>query len=111
MLRAAPPGVDARTFAPMSPRVNAKSPHDANCRLPWRISSAIFVAMQMLPTAQDVEILAVKAGMSMRQACLKAEIDPGVFLRWKRGAGSPTLANVEKLLTVLQVAAERRRGE
>jgi hypothetical protein len=62
--------------------------------------------MQPLPTPQDVEILAVKAGITIRQACLHAGIDPGMFLRWKRRKGSPTLANVEKLLTVLYAAIE-----
>jgi len=68
--------------------------------------------MHPLPTAKDMEKLAIDAGVSMRQACVQAGVDPGVFRRWKRGAGSPTLANVEKLrLTLERRIARNGAGE
>jgi len=58
--------------------------------------------MQTLPTPQDLEIAAVKAGISMRQVCLEAGLTPSVFNRWKSDkTGGPNVASLQKLLDVL----------
>lgn len=58
-------------------------------------------AMVDLPTPQELEILALKAGISMTEACRVARISPAVFHRWKRGMSSPTLESLGKLIATL----------
>lgn len=64
--------------------------------------------MQTMPTPQELEILAVKAGISMTQACREAGVSATVFHRWKRGKSTPTLRRIAMLLESLHQAVERR---
>jgi predicted transcriptional regulator len=59
--------------------------------------------MTNLPTPQDLEIMAVKAGISMSEACRRAKVSPAVFHRWKRGA-DPGLERVRKIVAELRAA-------
>lgn len=63
--------------------------------------------MQALPTPQDLEIMAVKAGITMAEACRKAGLSPAVFSRWKRGSSSPTLKSLEELMAALDEVQPR----
>jgi len=66
--------------------------------------------MQTLPTPRSLEILAAAAGITMAEACRRAEITPAVFTRWKTGNSSPSIGNVEKLQIVLAAAVEDAAG-
>lgn len=59
--------------------------------------------MDDLPTPQDLEIMAVKAGISMTEACNRAKVSPAVFHRWKRGA-NPGLEHIRAVMAVLRKA-------
>lgn len=58
--------------------------------------------MSNLPTPQELEIMAVKAGVSMTEACRDAGVSPAVFHRWKRGKSSPTLDSVSAIIAALK---------
>lgn len=58
--------------------------------------------MTNLPTPQEIEHMAVDAGITVAQACREANLSPAVFHRWKRGISSPTLENLNKLITALK---------
>jgi len=55
-----------------------------------------------LPTPQDVEILAVRAGVSVTDACRRVSLTPDVFRRWKRGKSSPSIESVRVLVRLLE---------
>lgn len=59
--------------------------------------------MMDLPTPQDLEIMAVKAGISMTEACHRANVSPAVFHRWKRGK-NPGLEHIRAVLAALRAA-------
>ena len=61
-----------------------------------------------LPRPADLEHLAVEARITMAEACRRAGLTPGVFSRWKRGGGYPTIGNVQSLLDVLRDAIAKR---
>jgi len=56
----------------------------------------------VIPTPIDIEVLAVRAGLTMGEACKRAGIAHTTFSRWKHGAMQPTVKTVEKLLMALQ---------
>lgn len=56
-----------------------------------------------LPTPQDIEIMAIRAGITVPDACREANLSPAVFHRWKRGKSSPTIKSLKALINVLQV--------
>lgn len=61
-----------------------------------------------LPTPQDLEILAVKAGISMTEACGRAKVSPAVFHRWKRGESNPGIEHLRAIIAQLEAAARAR---
>ena len=60
--------------------------------------------MADLPTPQDIEIMAIRAGISVAQACRDARVAPAVFTRWKRGETTPTLESLGKIMAALRAA-------
>lgn len=60
--------------------------------------------MTKLPTPNDLEVLAARAGLSMAEVSRRAGINKGVFNGWRAGKGSPRLAGVQALLDVLSEA-------
>lgn len=64
--------------------------------------------MPDLPTPQDVEILAVRAGITVAEACRRAKLAPDVFTRWKRGNSSPSVRNLQAILRELDTEIDRR---
>lgn len=64
--------------------------------------------MLELPTPQDVEILAVKAGITVAEACRRAKLVPDVFTRWKRAKSSPSLKSVGAIIAELDAEIARR---
>lgn len=60
-------------------------------------------AMNTLPTPQDLEIMAVRAGISMTEACKRANVSPAVFHRWKRGK-NPGLEHIRAVIAALHSA-------
>jgi transcriptional regulator with XRE-family HTH domain len=59
--------------------------------------------MLNLPTPQDFEIAAVRAGMTMAAVCREAGISPDVFSRWKRGGSEgPKIGSLHKIAAVLR---------
>ena len=59
--------------------------------------------MEDLPTPLDLEVMAVKAGISMTEACNRANVSPAVFHRWKRGH-NPGLEHIRAIMAVLRAA-------
>ena len=57
--------------------------------------------MIVLPTPRMIEELAFERHLSMTEVCRRASISPSVFVRWKSGQSSPTLATVQKMLDAL----------
>lgn len=68
------------------------------------------IGMSDLPTPQDIEIMAVKAGMTTAQACRKAGLSSAVFFRWKGGKSSPTLNSLREIMAVLDEAIANNNG-
>ena len=66
--------------------------------------------MANIPTPQDIEILAVKAGISVAEACNRAKLMPAVFTRWKRGVSNPGIENVRAIVGQLESAIETKTG-
>lgn len=66
--------------------------------------------MADIPTPTDVQIMAVRAGISMTKACSRAGLSPQVFQRWKAGRGSPSIKSVTKLLNALDAAIAEKEG-
>tara|TARA_R110000868_G_scaffold86015_1_gene241490 strand:- start:39 stop:242 length:204 start_codon:yes stop_codon:yes gene_type:complete len=64
--------------------------------------------MANIPTPQDIEILAVRAGISVAEACSRANLMPAVFSRWKRGVSNPGIENVRAIVDQLEAAIEAR---
>ena len=67
--------------------------------------SCKYAGMSSLPTPQDLEIMAIRAGITMAEACRRAGLTPSAFHRWKTGKSSPTLRTVEGLQRVLAQAS------
>lgn len=67
--------------------------------------------MSTLPTPDDIRHLAIKAGISMEEACRRAGIAGNTFRRWAANQHSPRLATVQALQNVLQEAIRERRGD
>lgn len=65
--------------------------------------------MDDLPTPQDLEIMAVRAGISMTEACRRADVSPAVFHRWKRGK-NPGLEHIRQIMAVLRGAVSEKEG-
>ena len=65
--------------------------------------------MDDLPTPQDLEIMAVKAGISMTEACARAHVSPAVFHRWKRGK-NPGLEHIRAIMAELRAAMPNEQG-
>jgi predicted transcriptional regulator len=57
--------------------------------------------MADLPTPEDLEIKAVRAGITMTEACRLAKVSPAVFFRWKSGDSSPTFSRITRVIDVL----------
>ena len=57
--------------------------------------------MADLPTPEDLEIKAVRAGITMTEACRLARVSPAVFFRWKSGDSSPTFRRIARVIDVL----------
>ncbi|MCX7178002.1 MAG: hypothetical protein NTX56_04265 [Proteobacteria bacterium] len=66
--------------------------------------------MANIPTPQDIEILAVNAGISVAEACKRAEMMPAVFTRWKRGVSNPGIENVRAIVEQLEAAIQSRNA-
>jgi predicted transcriptional regulator len=64
--------------------------------------------MMELPTPEDLEIMAVKARISMTAACRSAKVTPAVFHRWKSGHSHPTIDNIQKIIDALRAAMANR---
>jgi predicted transcriptional regulator len=60
-----------------------------------------------LPEPQDLEIAAVKAGISMTEACLRAKVSPAVFHRWKRGK-NPGYEHIRAIIAVLKATIREK---
>lgn len=68
--------------------------------------------MQKLPTPQDLMIKAAQGGITMTEACHRAKLNRTFFIQWKFGRNSPSIANVQKLLDVLDEAIrEKKKNE
>ena len=67
-----------------------------------------FHGMLELPTPQDIEILAVKAGITVAEACRRAKLVPDVFTRWKREQSSPSIKNLSAIISELDAEIARR---
>jgi len=57
-----------------------------------------------LPTATDFEIEAIRAGISIVEACKRARRSPKVWQRWKRGVSSPNLKCLADILHQIKLA-------
>lgn len=66
--------------------------------------------MEKLPTPQDIEIMAVRAGLAMTAICARAGVSPHVFFGWKAGKTSPTLSKLEAIIAELEQAIASRRA-
>ena len=77
-------------------------------RLLSRRSAVIGKSMTDVPTPQDLEILAVRAGISVAEACRRAGLVPDVFTRWKRGKSNPSIENVRGIVRELECAVAER---
>jgi predicted transcriptional regulator len=64
--------------------------------------------MTHIPTPQDVEILAVTAGISVAEACRRAKLAPDVFTRWRAGKTSPGIESVRAIVAQLEAARDAR---
>lgn len=47
--------------------------------------------------------MAIEAGVSMTEACLRAGVSPAVFHNWKAGRSSPVLNKLEAIHEVLRL--------
>ena len=57
--------------------------------------------MDDLLTPADVELAAVRAGISMAELCRRARIGQSIFTRWKSGETSPTFRNYRRIREVV----------
>lgn len=73
-----------------------------------KIAFVYKVRMRELPTPTDMEIMAVHAGITMREACRRAKVSDNIFRNWKRGKHSPRMSSVERLIAVLNAAIQER---
>ncbi len=67
--------------------------------------------MSDLPTPEDIEIMAIRAGLSIKETCRRAGISPSVFQRWKCDLASPRLRSVAAMQTVLKRAIADRKAQ
>lgn len=68
--------------------------------------------LDALPTPKDIERMAFEADVTMTQLLERAGISQSTFARWKRGASSPTLRILERLIAAGQAAMqEKQNGE
>jgi len=58
--------------------------------------------MLQLMTAEEIEGLAAKAGLSMAEVCRRAKIAPTTFTRWKAGKTEPTLGVYRRLCAAVE---------
>jgi hypothetical protein len=79
---------------------------DAHVATPPETGGAAFE----LPIPEDLEIMAVRARISVAEACRRASVTPDVFTRWKRGTTSPSIENVRKIIAELRAAIAEVRG-
>src|SRR5579859_3843021 len=106
--RAVPPCGVTHYCADPHPLSRIKIPRRAQFACIGYQRALFMMPMKQLPTPQDLEIMAVQAGITMAQACRKANLSPAVFSRWKRGNSTPTLGSLSGLLSVLEKAVEER---
>lgn len=84
---------------------------------PCRYASSIFalaradlrryyLAMDKLPTAEDIEARAKAASLSIAELCRQAGVAQSTFHRWRGEKTSPSVETVQRMLDV--VAAQER---
>jgi predicted transcriptional regulator len=61
-----------------------------------------------IPSPEEIERRVKSAGLSMREACKRADVHQSTWSRWKSGKGA-TVGALQRLVDVV-VAAERARG-
>ena len=61
--------------------------------------------MNPLPKPDEIEEGALRAGISIAEACRRAGVAASVFHRWKSGKHSPSIRTVEKLRQAVAPAA------
>jgi hypothetical protein len=66
--------------------------------------------MEALPSPEDIEIMAVVAGMSMTEVCKRARLSPAVFHRWKASISSPSVKNLQTIIDVLRDAIDQKKA-
>ena len=67
--------------------------------------------MADLPTPEDLEIKAVRAGITMTEACRLARVSPAVFFRWKRSDSSPTFSRIARVIDVLDAKIATKKAK
>lgn len=74
--------------------------------------------MDQQKTVRDIETRARLAGSSVRAVCLRANVSPSTFARWKRTDGNPdptsmtlsTLQRIERALAEIEAEANAERA-
>lgn len=63
-----------------------------------------------IPTAQEIDLLAVHAGISVAEACRRAKVSPEAFTRWRRAKTAPSIESVRAVVEQLKIAQAAREG-
>lgn len=68
--------------------------------------------MQAIPTPQEIEAAAERAGTSMIQVCKRAGIAYSTFWRWQCRGADMSSGRLQLLMdTIAEIGAERQSGE
>lgn len=57
-----------------------------------------------LPTAREIVDAADRKGLTMQAVCRRADLDGSVLREWHRGNRNPSIANVQKMIDVIEAA-------
>lgn len=58
-----------------------------------------------LPTPEQVEAMALDAGLTITEACRRANVARSTFTRWKAGEVDPSIGIVRRIIEAIQNAA------
>ena len=68
-------------------------------------------ALPTLPTADEIEALAKSAGLSIPQLCIRANVQPSTFYRWREGTFGLNTALVQRLIDAIHTAQQEAAQE